>query len=171
MKLPAQLASLLPNLDGDGNPVRDAWDKLVRIPGGALLFSKFVGRMAPYTGTIDARVTELRDGYARVEMRDKPGLRNHLKSVHAIALANLAELTGNIAIFYSMPDDARFIVAGFSIEYIKKARGTIVAESAPPVPESNEKREYPVEVTMRDASGDVVAKATLRTLIGPKKTA
>ncbi len=82
---------------------------------------------------------------------------------------NLAELAGNIALAYSLPDDARFIVAGISIEYVKKARGKITARCDCPVPETSERREYPVPVTMEDASGEVVARATLRSLVGPKK--
>ncbi len=67
-------------------------------------------------------------------MRDRRAVRNHLDCVHAIALANLAELAGNVALAYSLPDDARFIVSGMEIEYVKKARGTITAIGESPVP-------------------------------------
>jgi uncharacterized protein (TIGR00369 family) len=159
------------DMERRGNPIRDAWNRLSGLPGGTRLFSRFVGRAAPYTGTIGAQVVELREGYARVLLRDRPAVRNHLRSVHAIALANLAELCGNIAVAYALPDDARFIVAGMSIEYLKKARGLITAESRPPRIESNERREIAVEVEMRNAAGELCARATLRTLIGPKKDA
>lgn len=162
-------AVLRPDAERRGNLVRRAWDRLRPLPGGKRLFSRLIGRMAPYTGTIGAHVEELRAGYARVVLRDRHAVRNHLDSVHAIALANLAELCGNVAVAYALSDDARFIVAGMSIEYLKKARGTIVAESRPPEIASNERREYAVEVEMRDRVGDVVARATLRTLVGPKR--
>jgi len=149
--------------------IRQAWDRLSTLPAGTHLFSRFVGRAAPYTGTIDAHVAELRDGYARVVLRDRPAVRNHLRCVHAIALANLAGLCGNVAVAYALPDDARFIVAGMSIEYLKKARGTITAESRPPAIASGTRAEYAVEVEMRDPAGTLVARATLRTLIGPKR--
>ncbi|HJL05337.1 MAG TPA: DUF4442 domain-containing protein [Polyangiaceae bacterium LLY-WYZ-15_(1-7)] len=154
---------------GDRNFVREAWDRLHRLPGGKVAFSKLVGRAAPYTGTIDARVEALDVGRSEVVMRDKPGLRNHLRCVHAVALLNLAELTGNVALAYSMPDDARFIVAGMSIEYLKKARGTITGVCECPVVTTSERQEYQVPVSLRNASGEEVATATLRTLVGPKK--
>jgi uncharacterized protein (TIGR00369 family) len=154
---------------GKKNIIRTQWDALSKRPGGKFIFSKLVGMAAAYTGTIGARVEEVRSGYARVSMADRKGVRNHLKSVHAVALVNLAELTGNVALAYSLPDDARFIVAGLSIEYIKKARGTITGVSECPVPSSSAKQEYAVPVSMIDSSGDVVAKATLRSLVGPKK--
>jgi len=157
------------DLDGDTNLIRATWDRLAALPGGKRVFSKLVGRMAPYTGTIRARVAQLEPGHSRVTMRDRPYLRNHLRSVHAVALANLAELTGNVALAYSMPDDARFIVAGMNLDYVKKARGTIEGRCDCPVPSSNERTEYQVPVTLHDASGEVVVRATLRTLVGPKK--
>lgn len=159
----------LDNLGGSKNLIREAWDRMHKLPGGRRAFSELVGRAAPYTGSIGARVEDVRPGYGRVTLDDRRAVRNHLNSVHAIALVNLAELAGNVAMAYSMPDDARFIVAGLSIDYLKKARGTITAESSCPVPQTNERCEYAVEVVMRDASKVVVAQATLRTLIGPKK--
>lgn len=152
-----------------GNFVRTSWDRLASLPGGTWVFSKLVGRAAPYTGTIDAHVVELRDNYARVVLEDRPGVRNHLRSVHAIALANLAELCGNAAVAYTLPDDARFIVAGIEVEYLKKARGTLTAESRPEVPRSNARQEYRVVVEIRDGSGALCTRATLRTLVGPKR--
>lgn len=155
-------------LDGPHNALREAWDRLSPLPGGKRLFSRAIGLAAPYTFTIGAEVVALERGYARVELRDRWAVRNHLRSVHAVALVNLAELTGNVALAYALPDDARFIVAGLEIVYVKKARGTIIAESTCPVPESAERREYAVPVEMRDAAGEVVARCTLRSLVGPK---
>jgi acyl-coenzyme A thioesterase PaaI-like protein len=158
----------LPKLDGGRNLIRQAWDLLSVMPGGKLLFSRLIGRMAPYSGTIDARVTVLRPGYSEATMADRKQVRNHLSCIHAIALVNLAEIAGNVALFYSMPDDARFIVSGIDIEYLKKARGTITAVGESPVPRTNARAPYDISVTLRDAKGDDVARATLHSLVGPK---
>lgn len=157
------------NLDGDRNFLRDAWNLLAGVPGGKLLFSRMIGRMAPYTGTINARITALRPGFCQAELADRKQVRNHLRCIHAIALANLAELAGNAALGYSLPDDARFIPAGFEIQWIKKARGTITATSECPVPTTSARAEYLVPIVMTDASGEVVARASMRTLVGPKR--
>jgi len=166
----ADLKRLLPvpRLDGSRNLIRQAWNLMSGVPGGKAVFSRLVGRMAPYTGSIGAHVTVLRTGYAEVEMADRRAVRNHLDCVHAIALANLAELAGNVALAYSLPDDARFIVSGMEIEYVKKARGTIRAVGEPPVVRSSARAAYDVPVTLRDASGEEVAKAVLHSLVGPK---
>lgn len=164
------IARFLPKQGADGsrNLIRQAWDFLAGVPGGKFLFSQIVGRIAPYTGSIRATVTVLRPGYSEVQLTERRAIRNHLKCIHAIALANLAELAGNIALAYSLPDDARFIVSGMEIEYTKKARGTITAVGEPPVPRTATRAQYDVPVTLRDASGDEVARAILHSLVGPK---
>lgn len=157
------------NVNAPGNPVRIWWDRLSGVPGGKRLFSRIVGMTAPYTGSIRARVQHLEFGRAEVVMRDRPGLRNHLHSVHAIALANLAELAGNICLAYTLPDDARFIVAGLTMDYRKKARGPVMGRCTFQV-ETSERREYAVPVELLNTEGDIVAVCTLRTLVGPKRS-
>ena len=140
------------------------------MPGGKILFSRLIGRMAPYTGD-DRRQRHrapprLLPGRAA---RPQVGAQPPATAIHAVALANLAELAGNVALAYSLPDDARFIVAGARrSSTLKKARGTITATSECPVPATSARAEYDVPVVMTDAAGDVVAQATLRSLVGPK---
>lgn len=148
---------------------RTLWKKLGPLPGGKLIFSRLIGRWVPYTGSISATIDSLEVGRAEILMKDRPQLRNHLHSVHAIALANLAELAGNAAVLYSMPDDARFIVAGIQVSYLKKARGTLRAISKCPPIESSERKEYTVSVDILDEGGELVSQASLQTLVGPSK--
>jgi acyl-coenzyme A thioesterase PaaI-like protein len=150
------------------NELLRRWQRLSGWPGGKLLFSFGVGRMARYTGTIRPRVQELRPGYARIRMHDRPAVRNHLRSVHAIAMMNLAEVTSGLAMLAGMPDDARAIITNLAIEYKKKARGTLEGECSTPPPPSNEKREYHLEAVIRDEAGEEVARATARWLVGPR---
>lgn len=167
----AMLAKLLLTANTENLPagLRRAWHTLEKVPLGRAVFSRMLGTLAPYTGSIGATVVELGPGRAKAVLEDRPHVRNHLQSIHAVALVNLAELTGNTALAYSMPDDARFIVAGLSIDYKKKARGRITAEGVCPPIADNRRAEYEVHVTMRDEAGDVVATSTLRTLVGPQR--
>lgn len=157
--------------DPNKNFIRDWWDQLSPLPGGKQIFTSAICFAARYTGSIRPRVVSLERGRCVAEMNDTPRVRNHLRSVHAIALTNLAELAGNVALSYTLPNDARFIVAGLSIEYLKKARGKITAEGRAPDITTSERKEYDVHVDMRDESGVIVAKAILKSLVGPKPAA
>lgn len=153
-------------LPAPGRHLRDAWRRLAPLPGGRVLFSLMLGRMVPYTGALGARVQELEPGYARITLRDRRGVRNHLGSIHAVALANLAEVTSGLAMLTSLPDGARGIVVHLGIEYLKKARGTLTAECRCPAPSG---REETVTVTadVMNSAREVVARAEVRWLIRP----
>ncbi|MFT5896778.1 MAG: acyl-coenzyme A thioesterase PaaI-like protein, partial [bacterium] len=87
-----------------GVKMRNMWQHLSPLPGGKLLFSLVVGIVIPYTGSMRARVEQLQPGHAIVRLPDRRRIRNHLRSIHAIALANLAEFTTGLATLSGMPD-------------------------------------------------------------------
>ena len=149
------------------NPILARWQRLSSYPYGKTLFSIGVGRFARYTGSCRPRVQELRPGFARVTMQDRPAVRNHLRSVHAVALVNLGEVTSGLAMLSGLPADARGIVTGLEIEYVKKARGLLTATCTCESPSSSDEQDVDVVAEIRDTDGDVVATLTAHWRVGP----
>jgi acyl-coenzyme A thioesterase PaaI-like protein len=148
--------------------LRSLWTMLRQLPGGGRIMGTLVGRMAPYTGTIRPEVLELENGRAKLRMNDTRRVRNHLNSVHAIALMNLGEAVTGLAMMVSLPDDARGIITHLGMDYLKKARGPITAECVITVPATNERKEHDFTADLKNEAGEVVARAHARWLIGPR---
>ena len=134
------------------------WDQLRGMPAGSWLFGRIIAFAIPYTGSMRADVREIRPGYARVELRDRRRVRNHLRSIHAIALTNLGEFTGGLAMTAAAPADVRSILTRIEIEFVKKARGTVIAECTCELPPVTEPIEHVVRTAVRDAAGAEVAR-------------
>lgn len=149
------------------------WNYLSPYPGGKWLFSKLVGITIPYTGSMQPRVLSLQPGHAVVQLHDRRRVRNHLNSIHAIALANLAEFTTGLATLSAMPVNSRAILTGLEVSYHKKARGTLKAEcttnSLTTLSSNVDEKSLQVEARIYDTNGDCVATGLVTWLIGKQK--
>lgn len=157
-------------MSGNASPGRRVlalWRQLSPLPLGRELFMIAFGSMVPYSGALGARVESLEPGHVRMRLTDRRAVRNHLNSVHAIALANLGEMASGLAMTTALPSGIRSIVTGLSIEYAKKARGTLTVESRVTVPDVTTDIEHDVRAEIRDAAGEVVATVTVRWRLGP----
>jgi len=147
------------------------WSRLAGLPGGRRLFSLALGWIAPYSGTIRAHVEEIRPGYARVSLRDKRRVRNHLHSIHAIALVNLGEIATGLAVLSTISANMRGIVLDIHAEYVKKARGKITASAEFQLPEMfADDIPCQVEATLQDQTGETVTRVRATWLIGYETT-
>lgn len=150
-----------------GTKLLDLWRRLSPLPGGPWLFSKLFGFAVPYSGSVGARIRVLEPGHAVVEISGRRSNRNHLGSVHAIALMNLAEMTSGLAMLVGLPPTVRGIVTTLAMTYHKKARGTIHAVARVAVPAVSEDRDFDVVAECFDRDGTLVATGHIRWRLGP----
>lgn len=133
------------------------WTRCAGLPAGRWIFSRLFGWHVPYSGSIGATVQNLDSGYCRITVRDRRALRNHLRSVHAVALVNAGEMTSGLAMTMALPPEIRGIVTSIAANYPKKARGQLTATArvtVPPVGDSPV--DHRVETIITDPTGDVV---------------
>lgn len=156
------------NNESPGEKILATWKKLKDKPFGKKLFSRGVGKMAAYTGTIKALVTDLEPGHCQTFLKERRLNKNHLKSIHAVALINLGEMTSGLAVLSGMSSQVRGILTKMEMEYIKKSKGDLTAECICEIPEVADSIDYTVKTTIKDSSGEIVAVGTFYWLLSRK---
>ena len=147
------------------------WSRYGGTTLGRKFFSMILGRMIPYSGTISALVESLEAGKCQLVLKDRKKIRNHLNSIHAIALANLGELSSGLAMISAISANTRAIVVNLEIEYLKKARGQLVAQgTANPPDVINESINSIAIAEIFDSEGDIVSRIKVHWRLSPKES-
>lgn len=147
------------------NQLANWWGRLKELPLGKEAFSRALGAIIPYTGSIKPKIIEVKPGYAKVALKDRRSVRNHLNSVHALALANLGELSTGLALHFGMPKNGRAILTKLEVEYLKKARGSITAEASVEGVFANKSDTYKLVAELNNEKNEVVAKVMAHWLV------
>ena len=151
------------------NAALAAWKRLEGKPLGKTLFSRAICFKAPYFGTISPRFAELGPGRARVSMRKRRAVQNHIGTVHAIAMCNLAELAAGTVTEVSIPETMRWLPKAMTVEYLKKAETDVEATATLASVEDGAARDVPVTVEVKDAAGQLVCRAVITMWVAPRK--
>jgi acyl-coenzyme A thioesterase PaaI-like protein len=139
-------------------------------PAGQWLFSRMVCFKAPYFGTIAPRITRLECGLCEGHFADRRAVHNHIGTVHAIALCNIAELVMGLMVDASTPAGMRWIPKGMQVQYLIKAQGRITATArlATPLVVTDTGYEVDVPVELHNPGGELVCRATITCWISPR---
>jgi hypothetical protein len=94
-------------------------------------------------------------------MKNRRAVRNHLNSVHAIAMCNLCELVGGTGLDVSLSDHLRWIPRGMQVEYIKIAKTDLRGTCTIPEIAVTKAGSLPVTVNVTDKNGTEVMRAII----------
>ena len=133
------------------------------------IFTKKLCEIAPYFSTIDPQFVHLRPDYAEVTMPNTKKVHNHLGTVHAIAMCNLAEIAGGLLTDVSIPDTFRWIPIGMNVKYLAKATTDLRAIAEGTGIDWHQQGDKDVVVKITDRKGLEVCRATVIVKISLKK--
>lgn len=146
------------------------WKKLGYSALGRWVFARIVCFNAPYFSSIKPKLLTLESNVCIAAITQSRSIQNHIKSIHAIALCNLAELSAGLMTDVTIPTGMRWIPKKMSVNYLQKAQGTITATAAPRAAfyETNEGYEAIVDVILMDKNNNKVFSAEIQMWISKK---
>lgn len=151
------------------NPVLKIWNKSKDSTFRRWVFSFMVCRKAPYFATIKPRFEVLEVGRAQVSMKKRRSVENHIGTVHAIAMCNLAEIAGGTLTEVSIPASMRWLPKGMTVSYLKVAKTDVTAYATLPTVEEGVARDVPAHVDIKDRDGNIVCQADITMYVSPRK--
>jgi uncharacterized protein (TIGR00369 family) len=137
------------------------------------LIAKGMSQAVPFVGHLKLEITEISDGEATVVMPERPELLNHVGSQHAGALFTAAETASGAAFvgaFAERMGELTPLAHSAEISYEKVVEGPITAKAklgissakAQEILDADGKVEFPCDVELTNADGDLVAAANVR---------
>lgn len=138
------------------------------------LLSKVIGRVVRFAGTAGTRVEKLTPNECIIVMRNKKKVQNHIGSVHAAAMALMAESATGFITGLTVPDSRILVIRNMDLEYVRRATGDMKAvasftDEQVDFIKNTEKGDIEVPVVVTDSTGTETVKARMVWAWTPKK--
>ncbi|WP_341502099.1 DUF4442 domain-containing protein [Gallaecimonas sp. GXIMD4217] len=91
------------------------------------LLSRLFGGAVKFAGTAKVRVDSLAFGRAELSIRNRGRVQNHIKGVHAAAMALLGESATGFLTGLHVPDDRVPLLKSMHVDYLSRAKGDLKA--------------------------------------------
>ena len=134
------------------------------------------GRTVKFAGTAGVDFAEVNATRVVCKLRNKRRNQNHIGSLHAAAMALLAETASGFALAMHLPDDKLPLLKSMQVNYLKRSRGDMVATAHLSAEQITEVRTQPrgelrVAVSVTDQTGEApIACEMLWAWVPRKKT-
>lgn len=139
-----------------------------RLPEGirATLLSAAFGKVVPMVGTAGVRYEVVSPEQVVCTIKNRRNMQNHIGSLHAVAMALLAETATGFVVGVNLPDDKMPLIKSLKMDYKKLAKGDMKAVATLTDAQRQQiinepKGEVLVSVVITDASGNSPVEAEM----------
>lgn len=136
-------------------------DKAAGLPVGlrSWVITRLFGRFVPFLGTAGLVFEEVSRERMVVSVKNRKKVQNHIKGLHAAAMALLAETATGFVVGMNVPDDKLMLLKSMKVSYYKRAQGNMkaVATLSPQQVQrmqTEDKGDVLVDVVVTDESGE-----------------
>ncbi len=138
------------------------------------LISRLFGKVVPFVGTAGLLYESLSSEKVVVSLRNRRPVQNHIKGIHAAAMALLAETASGFVVGMNLPDDKLPLIKSLKVDFLKRTQGSMKAV-ATLTPEqitlirTQPKGEVLVETLVTDESNEPPVRCEMLWAWVPKK--
>lgn len=127
----------------------------LRISAVSLIF----GKVVPFVGTSGLRYEEITANRVVVSVRNRRRVQNHIKGVHAAAMALLAETATGFVVGVNLSDDKLPLIKSLHVDYKRRTVGDMravatLSDAQVALIRSEPKGEVLVPISVTDESGE-----------------
>lgn len=104
-------------------------DKTTSLPAGmrSWVITRMFGKFVPFLGTAGLVFEEVGRERMVVSVKNRKKVQNHIKGLHAAAMALLAETASGFVVGMNVPDDKLMLLKSMKVSYYKRAQGDMRA--------------------------------------------
>ena len=149
------------------------FDKVPAAFRGRLISMAF-SRAVPYINTSGCVFEKITPEEVIVSVVNRRKVQNHIKGVHAVAMALLAETSTGFVVGMNLPDDKLPLIKSMTVEYKRRSQGSMRAvahltEEQKQMIREQDKGEVLVPVKITDESGEEPIQCQMLWAWVPKK--
>ena len=102
-----------------------------KIPFGKAFFrSKILGNIVPFTGTSSLNFEKIESEEVIISLKNNRSVQNHIKQVHACAMALVIETATGFVVGMNVPDDKILLIKELNLKYVQRSFGTVKATAS-----------------------------------------
>jgi acyl-coenzyme A thioesterase PaaI-like protein len=135
-------------------------EKLNRLPGamGRKARTLLVGQVIPFVKTGECQIDAMTPQEVVVSVKNHRGVRNHIKGVHAAAMALVAETATGLVVGMNVSDQSLPLLKTMKVDYVARCRGGLRATATLTASDQTRlahepKGEVLVQLQVRDEEG------------------